>query len=70
LRDISFEAVPTADNFANLYNDQAQPWELKKFCVEKTEKRRKCHQAYNTKACWRSCRMSGDLNDVNHAQKY
>jgi len=21
-------------------------------------------------ACWRSCHMSGDLNDVNHAHKY
>ena len=44
--------------------------EAEKFCVEKMEKRRKCHQAYNTKTCWRSCRMSGDLNDINHAHKY
>ena len=35
LCDISFEAAPIANDFANLYNDQAQPWELKNFALKR-----------------------------------
>jgi len=39
LCDISFKAAPTADNFANLYNNQVQPWELKNFALKRREKK-------------------------------
>jgi len=62
LCDMSFEAAPIADDFANFYNNQALSWELKNFALKRRKKRRKCHQAYNTRVCWRSCRMSRDLH--------
>ena len=38
LCDICYEAAPIADNFANLYNDQAQPWELRNFTLKRRKK--------------------------------
>jgi len=38
LCDISFEAAPIANDFANLYNDQAQPWELRNFALKRRKK--------------------------------
>jgi len=36
--DINFAVSPTADDFANLYSDQAQPWELKNFALKRRKK--------------------------------
>jgi len=38
LCDINFEVAPTADDFANLYNDQTQPWEPKNFALKRRKK--------------------------------